>query len=408
MEPRMEKCPVTACLPAEAYAGNGLNNQPTVASAADTADAMETARTVGLRYLTDNQAGIRRRRAGKGFTYRGPGEGKIQNPDELERIRSLRIPPAWKDVWISPVPESHLQATGRDAKGRKQYIYHPRWRALRDQNKFSRMVAFGMALPRIRERTERDLGLPGLARNKVLATVVRLLEKTLIRVGNKEYVRENQSYGLTTLERSHLDVKGARVRFSFRGKSGKEHTIEVNDRRLARIVKQCREIPGHELFRYVDDDGQYRAIDSSDVNAYLREIGGECFTAKDFRTWGGTVHAAAALKETGPFKSEREAKKNIVETVKRVSHHLGNKPSICRTYYIHPAVIETYMDGSLLRILDEWEREGARNSGPHQLKPVEKAVLDILRRKMANGQVCIGAGVEVEEMEEMPEARIVK
>ncbi|MFP5213664.1 MAG: DNA topoisomerase IB [Acidobacteriota bacterium] len=335
----------------------------------------ECAEIAGLVYVTDSFPGIRRRRAGRGFSYTGPDGVRVTGRDDLKRIKSLGIPPAWTDIWISVRPDSHLQATGKDARGRKQYIYHPQWRKIREENKFNRMVAFGMALPGLRERTDEDLKLRGLARNKVLATVVQLLETTLIRIGNKEYARDNNSFGLTTLSNDHLDVSGSLMRFSFRGKSGKEHTIEIRDKRLARIVKRCRDIPGQELFQYVDDDGQSRTIDSSDVNEYIREITGSDFTAKDFRTWGGTVHAALALRDIGPFDSQTEARRNIVQAVKTVAGHLGNRPAICRKYYIHPAVLEAYLDGGLIESLDT-----PVSGEDKRLQPEERAVLALLRR----------------------------
>jgi len=262
------------------------------------------------------------------------------------------IPPAWRDVWISAIPEGHLQATGRDARGRKQYRYHRRWRETRDETKYGRMVAFGEALPKIRKQVDRDLSLTGLTREKVLASVVKLMTITFIRVGNPEYARTNNSFGLTTLRDHHVEVSGSRLQFQFRGKGGKEHAIQVTDLRLARIVKRCQDIPGYELFQYLDENGQRRKIDSSDVNEYLRRISGHDFTAKDFRTWAGTVLALSALKEAGLSDSARQAKKNIVEAIKVVADQLGNTPAICRKCYVHPIVLESYSNGWLLEKLE--------------------------------------------------------
>jgi DNA topoisomerase-1 len=345
------------CEPGVGRASDGRDHAPTpmgppspAASALVESPALESARAAGLRYLTDTQAGIERRRAGKGFSYRDPQGRRIQNRDTLERIRRLAVPPAWTQVWISPLSNSHLQATGRDARGRKQYRYHAEWRAIRDETKFGRLLAFAEALPRLRERVDRDLATRGLSRRRVLATVVRLLETTLIRVGNEEYARQNQSYGLTTLRSRHVDVSGETLRFEFRGKSGKQHSVEVHDRRVARIVRQCRDLPGHELFQYVDEEGGRQAVTSDDVNDYLREITGELFSAKDFRTWGGTVLALSALLA----QSEVDAPSRravVVETLRKVAAQLGNRPAVCRKYYVHPAVTETFLAGRLDEIV---------------------------------------------------------
>lgn len=340
------------------------------------ADTLECARSAGLRHTPDTVPGIRRERAGEGFVYFHPNGKLIEDAEELERIRTLVIPAAWEDVWICPNSNGHLQATGRDAKGRKQYLYHTRWRKISGEIKFQRMVAFGRALGTIRRSLERDLALPGLVRQKVLATVVKLLETTLIRVGNEEYVKENRSFGLTTLRNRHLEVSGSVLRFRFRGKSGIEHSVEVRDRRVARIVKRCRDLPGHELFEYVDDDGEVRSVASEDVNEYLRDITGDDFTAKDFRTWGGTVCAARALVELGPFELQTQAKKNVVQAIKQVSQHLGNKPATCRKYYVHPAVIEAYLDGSLT--IDPDKNERVEEEATLGLTPEERAVLDVI------------------------------
>jgi DNA topoisomerase-1 len=303
----------------------------------------------------------------------------LKNPDELRRIRSLVLPPAWTDVWISADPDSHLQAVGRDARGRKQYRYHPEYRRVRDQSKFGRMLAFGAALPDIRRTVDRHLALPTMSKHKVLATVVRLLETTCIRVGNEEYARENDSYGLTTLKDKHVQINGATVKFKFRGKSGRMHEVELTDRRLARIVKNCRDIPGYELFQYLDEQGNHCRISSTDVNEYLREISGQDFTAKDFRTWGGTGQAALALEEIGPASSENEAKKNIVAAIKRVAERLGNRPATCRKYYVHPAVLQAYQDGSLMAALAA--AKGDRREEACVMQLVEKYVADLSTNK---------------------------
>ena len=326
--------------------------------------------------------GIRRKRAGKGFSYLGLDGRPIRDRVRIKRFRKLAIPPAWTDVWICPLPNGHIQATGRDAKGRKQYRYHARWREVRDENKYGRLIAFGRVLPRLRRQVQRDLSREGLPREKVLAAVVRLLEKTLVRVGNEEYARNNKSFGLSTLRDRHVEIRGATLRFQFNGKSGKEHSIDLEDARLARVVKRCRDIPGYELFQYLDDDGQRQSIGSSDVNAYLREITGEDFTAKDFRTWAGTVRAAMALQEVESFDSEAQAKKNILRAIETVAERLGNTVAICRECYVHPEVFESYLDGSLIESLKQRaERELSRSLVG--LKPEESAVLALLRQRLS-------------------------
>jgi DNA topoisomerase-1 len=344
-------------------------------------DPVESAKAAGLRYVTDDAPGIRRRKSGKGFTYVDPEGRTVKDAKDLDRIRKLAIPPAWTDVWICPRPNGHLQATGRDAKGRKQYRYHVNWRDVRDETKFGRMIAFGESLPKIRERVEADMSLRGLTREKVLGAVVKLLETTLIRVGNKEYVKQNNSYGLTTLRDQHVDVSGSKLHFEFRGKSGKDHSVEIQDRRLARIVKQCRDLPGQKLFQYLDDDGVRQSVSSEDVNAYLRETTGEDFTAKDFRTWGGTVLALSALLEVGSCESEREANKAVVEAVKRVSGELGNRPAICRKYYVHPVVIQTFLEGSLPDALQDAVEDSPETDDPTGLRRLEAQVLGLLKGK---------------------------
>ncbi|MFO0845639.1 MAG: DNA topoisomerase IB [Gemmataceae bacterium] len=339
------------------------------------------AREAGLRFVRDDHPGIRRVPKGKGFGY-VDAEGKwVRDRETLARTRALAVPPAWTDVWICPHPDGHIQATGRDAKGRKQYRYHPRWRQARDETKYSRMIAFGQALPRLRARVEADLALPGLPREKVLATVVRLLETTLIRVGNEEYAKANGSFGLTTLRNRHVRVEGEQVRFAFRGKSGVRHRIDVRDRRLARVVRRCRDLPGQLLFQYVGDDGQTHGVDSADVNEYLREAAGEEFTAKDFRTWAGTVLAARALSEFEAFDSEAQARRNVVAAVEAVAQRLGNTTSVCRKCYVHPEVVNAYLDGTLAESLRlRVERELTDRLA--DLDPEEAAVLAFLRRRL--------------------------
>ena len=320
---------------------------PTLEAAASPA----VARAVGLRYVSDTGAGITRKRAGKGFSYRGPDGKLVKDEETLRRVRALAIPPAYRDVWVCPDPLGHIQATGRDAKCRKQYRYHARWREVRDAVKFHRMLAFAAAVPKIREATDKHLQRPGMPREKVLALVVRLLERTRIRVGNEEYARDNESYGLTTMRNEHVQVTGATVRFAFRGKSGKSHDVAVTDRRLARIVSRCLEIDGQELFQYLDDDGQRRCIDSSDVNGYLQSIAGEDFTAKDFRTWSGTVAAAALLRDCAACTSQRDGKQKIKACIEEVSRRLGNTPAVCRKSYVHPAVFDAFSGSWLSEVI---------------------------------------------------------
>jgi DNA topoisomerase-1 len=310
-------------------------------------DPVQSAKEAGLRYVTDAKPGIRRKRQGKGFRYIGPDSAPIRDHETLARIKSLVIPPAWTDVWICADPRGHLQATGRDAKGRKQSRYHPRWREVRDETKYERMVLFGAVLPAIRQQVENDLAAPGVTRRKVLATVVRLLETTFIRVGNTEYARENHSYGLTTMRNKHVEVNGSTIQFRFQGKRGIRHTINIHDRRIAKVIRRCLDLPGYELFQYVDSEGEIRSIDSADVNEYLHEISREEFTAKDFRTWAGTVLAFMALREMKEAASQTEAKKNIVQAIKNVAAQLGNTPAVCRKCYVHPAVLECYQNGKI-------------------------------------------------------------
>jgi DNA topoisomerase I len=345
-------------------------------------DSRAAARAAGLRYVSDAGPGIRRRRSGRGFSYSGVDGQPIRDRDLLRWIRSLAVPPAWTDVWISPVRNGHILATGRDAKGRKQSRYHPAWREIRDEAKYGRTIAFAQALPAIRARVEKDLSLWGLPRQKVVATVVRLLELTLVRVGNEEYARENRSYGLTTLRNRHVRVDGSELRLRFKGKSGKEHSLGVRDRRVAAIVKKCQELPGQELFQYLDEAGELQAVDSGDVNDYLREIAGDDFTAKDFRTWAGTVLAAEALKAAEAVESEAAAKRKVVEAIEQVARSLGNSATVCRKCYVHPAIIESYLDGSFLDALEETAaaRTGNTKLG---LPPEEAAVMALLRKRLA-------------------------
>jgi DNA topoisomerase-1 len=339
----------------------------------------KSAQVEGLRYVTGEQPGIRRERCGQGFRYCSAEGRMIRDRYTLKRISSLVIPPAWEDVWICPLDHGHLQATGRDERGRKQHLYHPRWREVRDQTKYDRLIDFARALPGIRRQLRRDLAREGLCREKVLATVVRLLEVSLIRVGNDEYARDNKSYGLTTVKNRHATVRGAKIKFQFRGKSGKEHTVEVEDRRIARIVRACQDLPGQELFQYLDDEGQKHGVGSGDVNDYLREITGRDFTAKDFRTWAGTITAASELRRLGPVDSETDARKNVVAAVRATAQSLGNTSAVCRKSYIHPAIIEAYLDGSLIQKLNEWKGSGRSNSS-FRLRPKEAAVLRFLKR----------------------------
>ena len=336
-------------------------------------------RAVGLTYVNDAQPGIRRLRHGKGFGYRDADGRGIHDREELQRIRALAIPPAYVDVWICPNPRGHLQATGRDARQRKQYRYHPRWRELRDHGKFDRVLAFGEALPILRRHVRRDLALPGLPREKVLALLVRLLDETLIRIGNESYARDNKSYGLTTLRSRHVRAERGRLRFAFRGKSGQEREVELDDRRLTRIVHRMQQLPGQHLFQYVDEDGQRQPIDSGAVNDYLREACGKdtgTFSAKDFRTWGGTVQAAGVLARTPlPEKGGERAQRSVLASaVKEVAAILGNTPAVCRASYIHPMILAGWQDGSLERAIP-----ASAASHPRQL---EQLTLRYLRRRL--------------------------
>ena len=344
-------------------------------------DPKDAAQSVGLRYVSDARPGIRRKKAGNGFTYTRVDGSRLAEPEVLGRIKALAIPPAWTDVWICPFADGHIQATGRDAKGRKQYRYHVRFREVRESSKYEHVVAFADTLPAIREQVREHMALRGLPREKVLATIVHLLETTLIRVGNDDYAKQNSSYGLTTLKNRHVLVEGNEVRFRFTGKSGKQWSLRVKDRRVAKIIRACQELPGQELIQYVDDAGNCQDVTSTDVNEYLKEITGRDITAKDFRTWAGTVLAAMALNELESFDSAAQAKRNLRTAIEKVSARLGNTPTICRKCYVHPEVLNSYMDGNLvleLKSQAESELGGAIGS----LKPEEAAVLALLRGRL--------------------------
>ena len=345
-------------------------------------DPRDAAETAGLLYVSDEEPGIRRRKSGKGFTYTKPDGKKVDDKATLDRIKSLAIPPAYTDVWICAKANGHIQATGRDAKGRKQYRYHPAFREVRESTKYEHMLEFAKGLPAIRKTIDEHMSLRGLPREKVLATVVHLLENTLIRVGNADYVKQNKSYGLTTLRDPHVKVEGGELRFHFKGKSGKTWNLQVKDRRIAKIVKACQDLPGQDLFQYLDENGERQSVTSADVNAYLKEITGRDITAKDFRTWAGTVLAALALAEFEEFDNQAKAKKNIRAAIEKVSSRLGNTPSICRKCYVHPEVFSSYLDGGLLlEIKDEIETE-LREDLP-SLKPEEAAVLTLLQERIS-------------------------
>ena len=341
----------------------------------------EAAAAAGLRYVSDEEPGISRKRSGKGFSFYTPDGELLKDKAQIRRIRSLAIPPAYRDVWICTDPEGHIQATGRDDRGRKQYRYHPDWREAREAEKFDRMILFGQKLPVIRERVRHDLGLRGLRRDKVLATVVRLLETTLIRVGNEEYARENRSFGLTTLRDRHVEFEGSKLVFEFRGKGGKVHEISVRDRRLTRIVHACQDLPGQHLFQYIDDDGNRQPVESADVNAYLREVTGEPFTAKDFRTWAGTVLASLALSQFERVDTKVAARRNIKQAIGQVSGLLGNTVAVCRKSYIHPIVVDSYLDGTLLAFLKS-RVEDALRQDLEGLSAEEGAVLAFLQQRL--------------------------
>lgn len=357
--------------------GTGREAEPAVD------DPAEAARDAGLVYVSDEVPGIRRRRSGRGFTYLGPDGATIADRRELRRIKALAVPPAWTEVWICPSPRGHVQATGRDARRRKQYRYHPAWRETRDRTKYDRMIPFGSALPTIRRHIRGDLSLPGHPREKILAAMVRLIDLTSIRVGNTRYTKHNKSFGLTTMRDRHADVSGSTIHFSFRGKGGKTRSVDVRDPRLARIVEHCQEVPGQHLFQYIDEDGETRQINSEDVNAYIRECSGEDFTAKDFRTWAGSVLALRALRGAEPPTSQRVARSNVVEAIETVASALGNTVAVCRACYVHPAILEAYESGALATLP---RRRGPRNgSAPaDRLRPDEATLLAFLRKLPAS------------------------
>ncbi|GJD94170.1 DNA topoisomerase IB [Methylobacterium iners] len=360
-------------------------------SSAGIADPREAAREAGLTYVDDGMPGLTRRKSGTGFSYRDAKGEPVRDPATLARIRSLAIPPAYTDVWICPRANGHIQATGRDAKGRKQYRYHPDFRQARESTKFEHIMAFADALPGLRARIDRDMKRPGLSREKVLATVVHLLETTLIRVGNDDYAKSNRSYGLTTLRNPHVKVEGTELKFRFRGKSGKTWNLSIKDRRVAKIVKACQELPGQELFQYLDEEGERRDVTSADVNAYLREITGQDITAKDFRTWAGTVLAALALQEFEAFDSEAAAKRNLRAAIEGVAARLGNTPTICRKCYIHPQVLDSYVEGALLLQVKDAVEDELRDD-LERLRPEEAAVLTLLQGRLAAAEAASPAG----------------
>jgi DNA topoisomerase-1 len=345
-------------------------------------DPLEVAEDASLRYVSDDQPGYTRKAKGDDFEYFDTDGKPIRDETRLLRVRRLAIPPAYKDVWICPSPNGHIQATARDARGRKQYRYHERWREARDENKYDRMLVFGHALPKIRRQVKKDLGLRELPRNKVLATVVHLLGRTLIRIGNEEYARENKSFGLTTMQDRHVDVKGAKLRFSFRGKGGVKHEVDVSDRRLANIIRKLQDLPGQEIFQYEDETGEVRNVTSQDVNDYLHEITGEEFTAKDFRTWAGTVLTAVALNAQAPAENETQAKKNIKDAIAAVAKILGNTSAVCRKCYVHPVVLDAYLDGDMIDGLKP-KTEEALSEDLDDLRAEEAAVMSFLQAKLA-------------------------
>lgn len=346
------------------------------------AEAMDAAEEAGLRYVSDDRPGYTRKKNGDDFDYFDTEGKQIRDEQRLLRLKRLGIPPAWTEVWICPAPNGHIQATGRDARHRKQYLYHERWREVRDENKYDRVIAFGNALPKIRRQVAKDLKLPGLPRNKVLATVVQLLERTFIRIGNEEYARENKSFGLTTMKDRHVEVKGSKLRFRFRGKSGKEHEVDVTDRHIAKIISRLQDLPGQDLFQYVDDDGEVCEISSQDVNGYLRDITDEDFSAKDFRTLAGTVLTAIALKAQEKFETKKQAKSNINTAIKAVAEILGNTPAICRKCYVHPAIFENYLDQKSIEGLKQLT-EDALEKEDVDLRSSEKAVLKFLESRLS-------------------------
>ena len=343
-------------------------------------DSKQLSKIAGLRYVSDQMPGFRRQRRGRGFIYIAPNGECIRDPGLRQRFEALVIPPAWTDVWICPNEKGHVQAIGRDDRGRKQYIYHPHWEEIRNLTKFGNMISFSEVLPLMREHVDRDLRKRDLSREKVLAIVVRLLEATLIRVGNPEYKRDNKTFGLTTLSKRHLNIDGPNLFFAFQGKSGRKREVNIKNRRLARLVKQCQELPGQELFQYIDDEGKYQTIDSGDVNEYLRSTTGQDVTAKYFRTWGGTVITASELYSLGPGESKAEEKRKVVQAVKQVAKTLGNTTSICRKYYIHPEIINAYLDKTLFVAMKKASKKAQKSS--YGLGVEEIAVANLLRQRL--------------------------
>lgn len=361
---------------------SAFSAKPPETESEEVSELQEAAEEAGLTYVSDEMPGIRRRRSGTGFSYRDPKGRLIKDERMLKRIRALAIPPAYADVWICPDPNGHIQATGRDARGRKQYRYHPRWREVRDSNKYEHVLDFARGLPALRAKIDEDMSRRGLPREKVLATVVHLLETTLIRVGNEDYARHNDSYGLTTLRDRHVQVNGGALRFHFNGKSGKTWNLQIRDRRVAKIVRSCQELPGQDLFRYRGEDGELHSVTSADVNDYLRETTGKDVTAKDFRTWAGTVLTAMALREFEAFETAAKAKKNMRSAIERVAARLGNTPTICRKCYVHPEILNAYVEGTLLQeIRQDVETELCKRAAG--LKPEEAVVLALLQRRLS-------------------------
>ncbi|HEX2869442.1 MAG TPA: hypothetical protein VHO03_20530 [Ignavibacteriales bacterium] len=352
-------------------------------------EPVEAAEAAGLRYVTDEDPGFSRKGQGKSFIYLDKNGNKLSDTKHINRIEALVIPPAWTNVWICPYSNGHIQATGRDQKGRKQYIYHAEWEDIRNTNKFNLMIRFGESLPLIRARVDEDLRRHGLPREKVMAILVRLLEETLIRIGNHEYAKQNDSYGLTTLRNKHMELNGSKVKFIFKGKSGKQWEVDVANRRLARLVRQCQELPGQQLFQYLDEEGKRQSVESADVNSYLKEVINQDFTAKDFRTWGGTVRAAKELFDLGSAEAEKDKQKNLVQAIKKVASALNNTPSVSRKYYIHPEVISAYMDNSLFNYMEKASQNP--DTSPFGLNTEESAVLNILKEGLLQKEVLLNS-----------------
>ncbi|WP_187261539.1 DNA topoisomerase IB [Pontibacter beigongshangensis] len=340
-------------------------------------DPAKSAAWAGLRYTSDEKPGITRRKSGKGFYFEDAKGERVSDEKTLERISKLVIPPAWTDVWISPHSKGHLQATGRDDKGRKQYMYHPEWQKARSLTKFGRMIQFGKSLPRLRQQIETDINSRKLDKRRVTAVVLSLLDNALIRIGNRAYAKSNKSYGLTTLRDRHVQINGSQLKFSFRGKKGVEHEVDLKDRRLARLVKKCKDIPGYDLFQYYDEDGQRQTLESGDVNAYLREATAHDFTAKDFRTWGGTVRMVECLEQVLDENPELGKEKSIKESVKMVARSLGNTPTVCSKYYIHPEVVNLFREDKLMQYL---RRHDAGKPSTENLSGTEELVLKMLQK----------------------------